>query len=126
MEIDKDRFVELVAELSGENFFKCYQCGRCTAGCPLAEYMDAPPSKILRMLQYRDEDITKVESPWVCASCIVCSVRCPRGVDIAAIMEALRQVKQRYMPDEIKYSPKVSHDMPQIAMVASFRKYGRW
>lgn len=126
MELDLSRFIELVSEISGENFSKCYQCGRCTAGCPLAEHMDATPSVVLRMLQLEDAEVMNIKSPWTCASCVVCTARCPRKVDIAGIMEALRQVKQRYLPEEIELKPLMKDDMPQIAMIAAYRIFERW
>jgi heterodisulfide reductase subunit C len=70
----------------------CYQCGKCTAGCPVAFAMDSPPRQIIRYLQLGlVEEVMAAESIWICASCETCSARCPRGVDIASIMDASRR-----------------------------------
>ncbi len=73
----------------------CVQCGRCSAGCPVAFESEHTPRKIIRFLQWGWLE-EACESPfiWLCASCQTCSVRCPREVDIAEIMLALRRMAQ--------------------------------
>lgn len=77
------------------NVRECYQCGKCTAGCPLAEHMDLRPSVIMRMLQSgekEDEDkILRSLSIWLCLTCETCYSRCPMELDIPKIMDHLRQ-----------------------------------
>lgn len=72
----------------------CYQCGKCSAGCPLACEMDLPPSVIMRLLQTRDsrftDEILRSHSIWLCLSCEICYVRCPMEIDIPMVMDALR------------------------------------
>jgi heterodisulfide reductase subunit C len=70
----------------------CVQCGRCSSGCPVAFESPHTPRKVLRLLQV-DRLEAAVQSPflWVCATCQTCTVRCPRGVDVAGIMIALRR-----------------------------------
>ncbi len=71
----------------------CYQCGKCTAGCPAAEHMEDPPTKIIRMLQLGEtERAMRSGSIWKCVSCQTCSTRCPKEVDCAAVMDGLRQM----------------------------------
>lgn len=82
---------EQVEELSGEKVKKCYQCGKCTAGCPVAFAMDNPPRQILRLLQVGlIKEALESNSVWICASCQTCYARCPRGVNIPRVMEAVR------------------------------------
>ncbi len=70
----------------------CYQCGKCSAGCPVAFAMDYPPRQIIRLLQLDlVEEALQADSIWICASCETCSARCPRNVDIASLMDALRR-----------------------------------
>jgi heterodisulfide reductase subunit C2 len=82
-------------ELStNENVSKCYQCGKCAAGCPLSDEMDLKPNQILRHLQqeypgYEDE-VLGAYSIWLCLTCQTCSARCPQEVDIPAITDYLR------------------------------------
>ena len=77
------------------NVNECYQCGKCTAGCPVAEHMDLRPSVIMRMLQSGDavaeEEILRSLSIWLCLTCETCYSRCPMELDIPKIMDYLRQ-----------------------------------
>jgi len=74
---------------------KCYQCGKCTAGCPVADEMDYPPSMTLRMLQTEDpandEKILRSHTIWLCLTCEMCLCRCPMEIDIPSMMDYLRQ-----------------------------------
>ena len=77
------------AEL-GQNVYLCYQCVRCTSGCPVAQFFDWQPNQIMRALQLGQEDIAlHSQTPWLCAACQTCTTRCPQGLDITAIMEFL-------------------------------------
>ena len=77
---------------AGTNIFSCYQCGKCSAGCPISYAMDYQPRQIMRLLQLGLGDKALESSTiWLCASCQTCTTRCPREVDIAAVMDALRQ-----------------------------------
>lgn len=74
----------------------CYQCGKCTAGCPLAEGMDLMPREVIRYLQLGALDtVLSAKTPWICAQCVVCSSRCPQSVDICSVMRAVRQASKR-------------------------------
>jgi len=120
-----ERLRERVEEISGENVFACYQCGMCSSGCPLAEEMDRLPSRIIRDLQVDDPCVLESNAMWVCASCLACEVRCPKGVDLAKLMEALRQIILRKSLDRVSIDEMTREeirDLPQIALVASFRK----
>jgi heterodisulfide reductase subunit C len=71
----------------------CYQCGKCTAGCPIAYEMDYPPSQIMRGIQLGMRDVVlSSRTIWLCAACETCSTRCPQEVDPAGVMDALRQI----------------------------------
>jgi len=86
-------FPNLVTERSGENLLACYQCQKCSAGCPVAYAMDLLPNQIIRMVQFgfREKVLTS-HTIWICASCYTCSVRCPNDIDIAKIMDGLRHI----------------------------------
>jgi heterodisulfide reductase subunit C2 len=82
-----------VEELAHTDVSQCYQCGKCSAGCPMAEKMDVLPNRLIRLVQ-RGE-IAKAaasEAVWLCVSCLTCTTRCPKSVDCAAVMDALRQI----------------------------------
>lgn len=86
---------QIVAENIGENVFLCYQCVKCTSGCPLAEHMDLNPNQVMRAVQLGDESVLESNTIWICAACQTCTTRCPQGIDIAAIMDELRMEAKR-------------------------------
>lgn len=85
----------LEAELEGTTGQKvrlCYQCKKCSAGCPVAFAMDLLPHEVMKMVQYGQEKrLLGCSTIWLCASCETCSTRCPNEIDIAAVMDGLRQ-----------------------------------
>src|SRR4030042_2639125 len=86
-------FVREVEAISGQRVADCYQCGKCTAGCPTAFAMDYPPNQIMRGIQLGMRDaLLASKAIWVCASCQTCTTRCPQGVDIARTIDALRSM----------------------------------
>lgn len=89
---DEDlRACEAIAAEAGVNLKDCYQCGKCTAGCPLADGMDLMPREVIRYLQMGAIDVVlDAKTPWICAQCVVCSSRCPQNVDICSVMRAVR------------------------------------
>jgi heterodisulfide reductase subunit B len=79
-----------VQEELGQNVYLCYQCVKCSSGCPVSEFFDWQPNQIMRALQLGQEDIAlHAQTPWLCASCQTCGTRCPQGLDIPAIMDFL-------------------------------------
>jgi heterodisulfide reductase subunit C len=75
----------------GIDLSSCYQCGKCTAGCPMVFAMDYSPRQIVRLLQLGLVDTAlRSRTIWLCASCETCSTRCPRDVDVAKLMDILR------------------------------------
>ena len=79
-----------IQKRSGENVFLCYQCKKCTAGCPVAAYFDLTPHQVLRASQFGQTDLVlNSRTISICAACETCSTRCPQGIDIARIMDEL-------------------------------------
>ncbi len=82
-------------EATGESVFECYQCGKCTAGCPLAAEMDFAPNQIIRLLQLGlpelEDEAVRSLAIWLCLTCEQCATRCPQDVELPRIMEYLRQ-----------------------------------
>jgi heterodisulfide reductase subunit C len=92
----ENHFLSEVAQASGEKIQACYQCQKCSAGCPVAYAMDILPNQILRRIQYNHrEKVLTSKTIWICASCYTCSVRCPNNIDIAKIMDTLRSLALR-------------------------------
>lgn len=74
----------------GQNVYLCYQCVKCTNGCPVGEFFDWQPNQVMRALQLGQEELVlRAETPWLCAACQTCTTRCPQNLDINAIMEFL-------------------------------------
>src|SRR3990172_7564366 len=79
-----------IHEAIGENVYLCYQCIKCTSGCPLAEFFDLAPNQVLRAAQLgMEERLFESRTPWLCASCQTCTTRCPQGIDVARVMDFL-------------------------------------
>ena len=121
-----EEFTRKVNDMTNDMITLCEQCGICSTSCPVAEDMDMPPSEIMRLVQLGDEYVLETQAIWVCASCFTCTVRCPRGVDLAKVNEALRQIKLRqninYL-DIDRLDPEEVEDLPAIALVSAMRKY---
>jgi heterodisulfide reductase subunit C len=92
-----------VVQASGETIQACFQCQKCSAGCPVVYAMDILPNQILRHIQYgHRERVLSSKTVWICASCYSCSVRCPNNIDIAKIMDTLRNlaIHSEFKPGE--------------------------
>lgn len=122
----RDPFVRKVEELSGQNLLVCYQCGKCSAGCPAVSRMDILPNQIVRFAQLGfKEELLKSRSIWACASCMTCNTRCPKGINIAEVIEAVRQILLRKRKDHVnieQLSPAERSGVPPIALISNFRK----
>jgi len=95
-EILRSEFVNEAKRISGQNLAACYQCGKCSAGCPICFDMDYTPNQIIRMVQLGMKDkVLSSRTIWLCASCETCTTRCPCEVDLAAVMDALRRLALR-------------------------------
>ena len=86
-------FADEVASRSGEAVAACYQCAKCTAGCPLAPEMDLAPNQVMRYIQLGLREMALgAASIWLCTTCTTCTTRCPRDIDLARVMDAVRGV----------------------------------
>lgn len=95
---------QVVREEMGENVYLCYQCVKCTSGCPLAEYFDLAPNQIMRALQLGMDDLAlNSRTIWLCAACETCTTRCPQGLDVAGIMDQLKMAaEERGVPPKVR------------------------
>lgn len=90
---DKERAgIKQIEQNAQVNLNDCYQCGKCSAGCPMAEAMDVPPQQVMGLLQLgKLEEVFEATSPFICAQCNTCSSRCPQNIDTAAVMREVRR-----------------------------------
>ena len=73
--VEKSTLAEAVEHHTGSNPYLCYQCVKCSSGCPVAEHMDLLPHQVMRSVQFNDGKVLEAKTPWVCAACVTCSTR---------------------------------------------------
>ena len=111
-----------VEELSGQKVSACFQCEKCTNGCPVTFAMDIPPHKLIRLIHLGlQERVLSSDTIWVCASCETCTTRCPNGIDIAHIMDTLRQISQQDGIHTSQENAPIFHSV----FLSSIRRHGR-
>jgi len=88
-------FASEVKERSGASPMRCYQCAKCTSGCPVAARGDVKPHELVRLVQTdQRERALASRFLWECTSCQTCATRCPQQVDIAGMVDALRKMSR--------------------------------
>ena len=88
----KKNLIRRIEQESGTKVSLCYQCGKCSAGCPAGFGMSFTPRRVIRLLQLEMVDeALKADGIWLCVTCETCTTRCPQGVNVAALMDALRR-----------------------------------
>jgi len=89
-------FIRAVEKESGQKISRCYQCGNCTAGCPMTFTYDHPVSRIMRLIQAGQKDtVLHSRAIWMCATCETCTERCPNNIDVAHVMDVCRHLARR-------------------------------
>ena len=98
----ENKVIKSLEQKAGVKLTDCYQCGKCSAGCPVAFAMDLKPRGLIRLLQLGQVDeVLKSRTPWLCATCQCCYARCPNEIKIPNLMEAVRQeAKARHIVPE--------------------------
>ena len=119
---------EQVLRSSGVNVLKCMRCGKCSGTCPSYDEMEYHPHQFVYMVEKGNiETLMKSESIYKCLTCFACVERCPRNVEQAKVVEAVRlatirkQGNNHLIPDAVP--EMLDEDLPQQAIVTAFRKY---
>ena len=121
---------EQVIRMSGVNPKKCMRCGKCSGTCPSYGEMEYHPHQFVYMVENGDiKTLMKSDSLYKCLSCFACVDRCPRGVEPAKLIEAVRLLAVRQKGENHLTAndiPKLlDDDMPQQAIMSAFRKYSK-
>jgi heterodisulfide reductase subunit C len=104
-------FADEIKRLSGVDVRACFACRKCTNGCPVAEFIDSPPARLIRaILHGRRDEALSAKTIWMCASCYTCSTRCPNNIDFARVADALRTLALR------------EKRSPAVAKIATFHR----
>ena len=126
----KNNVMQEVERMTGVNLRKCMKCGKCSATCPAYDEMEYHPHQFVYMVEKGDvEKLASSSSIYKCLSCMACVERCPRGVEPAKVVEAVRllqirkQGKNYLTPDAVP--AMLNEDLPQQAIVSAFRKYSK-
>ncbi|MDR1885414.1 MAG: 4Fe-4S dicluster domain-containing protein [Synergistaceae bacterium] len=130
MHADERKEAETIIRASGVNVRKCMKCGKCSATCPNFDEMDIHPHRFVSMVEEGDIfALMQSKSLWRCLSCFACVERCPRGVEPANLIEAVRLevirplAGNRLRPEAIP--ALLDEKIPQQLIVSAFRKYSK-
>jgi heterodisulfide reductase subunit C2 len=121
MNSDRQTLAAEIAHLTGQDPMDCYQCGKCAAGCPVRDYADSPPNRVVRFVQLGfDTRALEARAAWLCAGCMTCTSRCPQEFDLAAFMDAVRELGRRR---GVRPDPDIArfHE----SFLAQIRRHGR-
>lgn len=121
---------ETILRISGVDVLKCMRCGKCSGTCPSYDEMEYHPHEFVYMVEKGQiEPLMKSKSIYTCLSCFACVERCPRDVEPAKLVEAIRlavirqQGQNHLKPESIP--ELLDEDLPQQAIVSAFRKYSK-
>lgn len=128
LESEIQKYRELILETSGVNPKKCMVCGKCSGTCPNYDSMEYHPHQFVQMVENGEiEPLLKSKSIYTCLSCFACLERCPRQVEPAKLIDAVRTVVERELGplhlDPVQVPEKLDEETPQQLLMSAFRKY---
>ena len=128
--MNKKMIAEEIVRISGTDPKKCMKCGKCSGSCPAYDEMDFHPHQFVSMINNGNvAPLMASESVYRCLTCFACAERCPRGVEPAKLIEAVRLLqirekgKNRMNAEDV--ATILDEDIPQQALVSAFRKYAK-
>jgi heterodisulfide reductase subunit C len=120
---------EITAESGGERFMRCFSCGTCVAGCPVAGTTERyNPRRIVRMaLLGMREEVLSSEFVWLCSACYTCYERCPQDVHIPELMNAIRNiaVREGHVPAAFRIQAELLSEHGRLYEISSFENERR-
>lgn len=128
--MNKQAIRDEIIKISGVNPKKCMKCGKCSGTCPSYNEMEYHPHQFVYMVESGDiEPLMSSDSLYKCLSCFACVERCPRGVEPAKIIEAVRLMTVRQQGKNHLKSDAIpellDENLPQQAIVSAMRKYSK-
>lgn len=128
LESEIQKYKELILETSGVEPKKCMVCGKCSGTCPNYDAMEYHPHQFVQMVENGEiEPLLKSTSIYTCLSCFACLERCPRQVEPAKLIDAVRTVVERERGplhlDPVQVPEKLDEETPQQLLMSAFRKY---
>lgn len=128
--MNKKMIAEEIVRISGTDPKKCMKCGKCSGSCPAYDEMDFHPHQFVSMINNGNvAPLMASESVYRCLTCFACAERCPRGVEPAKLIEAVRLLqirekgKNRMNAEDV--ADLIDENIPQQALVSAFRKYAK-
>ena len=126
--MENKNFKEQILRISGADVRKCMRCGKCSAACPSYDEMEYHPHQFVDMVENgRIDELMNSRGIYMCLSCFACVERCPRSVEPAKLIEAVRNaVVRKQGGDHLKPEQipgLLDPELPQQAITSAFRKY---
>jgi heterodisulfide reductase subunit C len=121
------QFSDLVKKLSNVDINVCYQCRKCTSGCPVAYAMDYTPAQILQAARLGlKELVLNSTTIWLCATCETCVARCPQDVNLVNAMDAMRVIalNEGYRPKEVEVADFYRYSLGNIQLFGRLYEMG--
>lgn len=130
MPATEKELAETIRRISGVDTRKCMKCGKCSGTCPAFDEMDIHPHKFVSMVEKGEIDaLMQSKSLWTCLSCFACVERCPRSVEPARLIEAVRLAVIRRQGENYLKADQIpellDEKLPQQAIASAFRKYSK-
>ena len=122
-----NQLMKEIVSITSQNPNLCYQCGKCSAGCPLRKYMDISPNQAVRLVQLgKYEEVLNSNTIWLCAGCMTCSSRCPKNFDLHKFMDAMRElaIRKGIKPKDKKVAAFHEASLDQIEKHGKMNEFG--
>lgn len=121
---ESHRLSEEIQSLTGENVNLCYQCRKCSLGCPAAYEMALKPHEMMRALQLGlESEVFQSGTIWICLSCETCNTRCPQDINIVRVIDGLRELVMTGRVDYFNPHPEIP--MMHRLFLKLVERYGR-